>query len=301
MIVNKNTITALRTEYRKLFDAGFAKIDPVWKKICTEMPSSGRTGEYHFPIFEGLREWLGDRVVANLVKHGFSITNKHFEKTYGIPIDDIEDDNLGGYTSMFTGLGQLAAQHPDGLVATMLLDAFAGSSYTSYDGLSMCNDAHVLNGRTIDNSGTAALSDSNFAAGMAILMSMYGADAQKTMIFAPLNFKLVVPPQLFKTAKEITDNAHDAYGKENVLKGTAQTVILPQLASQPAYWFIMAEFAGVWPIIMQMRKKPQFTAMDTPNDEGVFMDNQIRYGVDYRGNIGWGPWELLYGSTGAGA
>lgn len=299
MIVNLSTITALKTEFRALFNKGFASVQPAYSRFSMIAPSSGRTAEYHFPIFSGLQEWLGDREIANLVKKGFAITNKHFERTYAVNVDDIEDDNLGGYASMFSGLGELAAQHPDGLVATLLLDAFAGASYTAYDGLAMCNASHVLNGRTISNTGVAALANTSLATARATLYSMYGDD--KAIIFAPSKFYLVVPPQLEKTGKDLVVADTVSTGGTNVQRGEAELVVLPQLASQPAYWFLVANFAGVSPVVVQIRKRPEFTAMDQQNDEGRFMNNELRYGVDYRGNVGWGPWQLIYGSTGAGA
>jgi phage major head subunit gpT-like protein len=41
--------------------------------------------------------------------------------------------------------------------------------------------------------------------------------------------------------------------------------------------------------------KPVFTTMDNPNDEAVFMRKQFRYGVDVRGNAGFGFWQMAVG------
>jgi phage major head subunit gpT-like protein len=50
------------------------------------------------------------------------------------------------------------------------------------------------------------------------------------------------------------------------------------------------------PIILQIRKQPQFVAMDKPDDEQAFMRKKFRYGVDDRKNVGFGLWQLAYGS-----
>jgi len=36
--------------------------------------------------------------------------------------------------------------------------------------------------------------------------------------------------------------------------------------------------------------------MDRPDDENVFMRKKYRYGVDDRKNVGYGLWQLAYGS-----
>ena len=50
------------------------------------------------------------------------------------------------------------------------------------------------------------------------------------------------------------------------------------------------------PIILQIRKRPEFVSMDRPDDENVFMRKKFRYGVDDRKNVGFGLWQLAYGS-----
>ena len=50
------------------------------------------------------------------------------------------------------------------------------------------------------------------------------------------------------------------------------------------------------PIILQVRKQPEFVAQDRPEDEAAFMRKKYRYGVDDRKNVGFGLWQLAYGS-----
>ena len=42
------------------------------------------------------------------------------------------------------------------------------------------------------------------------------------------------------------------------------------------------------PLIFQSRKTPDFTAMDNPQGEEVFMRRLFKYGVDARYNVGYG-------------
>jgi len=52
------------------------------------------------------------------------------------------------------------------------------------------------------------------------------------------------------------------------------------------------------PIILQIAKKIDFAALDSPTDENVFMRKKFLYGVDSIDNAGYGLWQLAYGSTG---
>jgi len=61
-------------------------------------------------------------------------------------------------------------------------------------------------------------------------------------------------------------------------------------------WFLMDLSRPLKPIILQIRKRPEFVAMDRPDDENVFMRKKFRYGVDDRKNVGFGLWQLAYGS-----
>lgn len=61
-------------------------------------------------------------------------------------------------------------------------------------------------------------------------------------------------------------------------------------------WFLLDLSRPIKPIILQVRKRPEFVAMDKPDDENAFMRKKYRYGVDDRKNVGYGLWQLAYGS-----
>ena len=61
-------------------------------------------------------------------------------------------------------------------------------------------------------------------------------------------------------------------------------------------WFLMDLSRPIKPLILQIRKTPQFVAQDNPEAENVFMRKKFRYGVDDRKNVGFGLWQLAYGS-----
>lgn len=61
-------------------------------------------------------------------------------------------------------------------------------------------------------------------------------------------------------------------------------------------WYLLDLSRPIKPLILQIRKRPQFVAMDRPDDENVFMRKKFRYGVDDRKNVGYGLWQLAYAS-----
>lgn len=63
-----------------------------------------------------------------------------------------------------------------------------------------------------------------------------------------------------------------------------------------AAWFLLDTRRPLKPLIYQERKKPKFVAMDKETDQNVFMKNEYLYGVDSRGNAGFGLWQLAYAS-----
>ena len=65
-------------------------------------------------------------------------------------------------------------------------------------------------------------------------------------------------------------------------------------ASTP--WYLLDLSRPIKPLILQRRKNPEFVAMDKIDDENVFMRKKFRYGVDDRKNVGYGLWQLAYGS-----
>lgn len=61
-------------------------------------------------------------------------------------------------------------------------------------------------------------------------------------------------------------------------------------------WYLLDLSRPIKPIILQVRQQPEFVAQDRPTDENVFLRKKFRYGVDDRKNVGYGLWQIAYGS-----
>ncbi len=61
-------------------------------------------------------------------------------------------------------------------------------------------------------------------------------------------------------------------------------------------WFLLATNEVIKPIIFQERKKPEFVYKDDVKDDNVFMNKNYLYGADSRCNVGYGFWQMAWGS-----
>lgn len=61
-------------------------------------------------------------------------------------------------------------------------------------------------------------------------------------------------------------------------------------------WFLLATSEIIKPIIFQSRKKPEFVSKDKVTDDNVFSQKTFLYGVDSRCNVGYGFWQMAWGS-----
>lgn len=218
MIINQNSLTGIYKSFKTIFNQAFDGAPSQWPLVAMEVPSEGRSVDYKwFNTFPMLREWIGDRLLKDLSGFGYEIVNKDYEATIEVDRNDIEDDQVGVYSSMVQGLAFAAKQHPDLLVFALLN---AGFTTSCFDGQYFFDTDHLVGGANVSNTGGGA--------------------------------------------------------------GTA--------------WFLLDLSRPIKPIILQIRKRPEFVAMDRPDDENVFMRKKYRYGVDDRKNVGYGLWQLAYGS-----
>lgn len=130
----------------------------MFGKWCQETSSDAAENVYpRLDMLQGLREWIGERVVNQLSEVTFTIRNKTFEGTVAVKREDIEDDKYGIIAPIASQMGQNAAQLPD-ILSTALLKA--GHTTPCYDGQNFFDTAHP----SFDGSGNATTL-ANYTAG----------------------------------------------------------------------------------------------------------------------------------------
>lgn len=158
MLINTTSLNALRTGYQAIYNAAFHKVEPLWEKVAMKVDSSDEKETYGWlGSNTAFREWVGERVLQNLITHDFAIKNKDFENTVTVPRNKIEDDKQGIYKPMMEMLGYNAASHPDKLVFDLLKN---GTTTLCYDGQYFFDTDHPV----VQSDGSIA-SVSNYSAG----------------------------------------------------------------------------------------------------------------------------------------
>ena len=130
MIINKANLAILHTGFKAAFANAFAGAPIDYDQLVLEVKSGTAIETYGWlGATTRFREWIGDRVVQNLGLHDYSIKNKSFENTVGVPREAIEDDQYGVYSPLMAQLGQDAKEHPAELVYALLQAGFTGKCY----------------------------------------------------------------------------------------------------------------------------------------------------------------------------
>lgn len=292
MIVNPQTLRGIYVGFSTLFNQAFAGVTPMYSEVAMVTPSTTNAETYAWlGDIPGMREWIGEREIQNLSASDYTIKNKPFELTIGVDRDAVEDDKIGLYNPSVQNLAYSAAIKPDELVFGLLK---AGFTTNCYDGKPFFSTEHKVGKNTVSNKGTARLSLDAYVAARAAIMSLTNSKGQ------PLNLvpdKLVVPPALEKDARDILV-ADFINGTRNTMQGTAKPVIAPQLAGSDTAWYLLCTTRPIKPLIYQQRKKAKFVSKTNETDDNVFFQKQFLYGVDSRGNAGYGFWQMAYGSDG---
>ncbi|PWE29970.1 hypothetical protein DDZ14_16135 [Maritimibacter sp. 55A14] len=61
-------------------------------------------------------------------------------------------------------------------------------------------------------------------------------------------------------------------------------------------WFLLSTRRSIRPIIYQTRRAANFVSKDRPTDDNVFDQKEFVYGTDVRWNVGYGFWQMAWGS-----
>ncbi len=295
MVINPQTLRGIHVGFNTLFNKEFQAQKPIYEQIATVTPSTTDTETYAWlGDIPGMREWVGDRMIQNLSASDYSIKNKDFELTMGVPRNAIEDDKIGVYNPSVQMLGQSAAMHPDKLVFSLLGNGFTEKCY---DGQPFFSANHKAGKNSVSNKGTAKLTMASYIAARTAIMSMTNSKGEPLGLIPDV---LTVPPALEADAREILI-ADQINGTKNTMAGTAKPLVAPRLAGHDTAWFLLCTNMPIKPLIYQKRTAAKFISLTAETDENVFMKKVFLYGVDYRGNAGYGLWQLAYGSDGTTA
>jgi len=296
-IVKSDIPRLLEAGLRAVFFDAYESIPGDWQRIATVVPSEHETEKYAWlGSTPKMREFKDERVPAGLLEHDFSIKNKTWEASIAVDRAALEDDLYGQIKLRVQGLAEEAKRHEDDLVFSLLQNGFTA---LAYDGQYFFDpDRSEGESGTQSNKGTDALSSTSLQAAITAMMKLKD-DKGKVLGIVP--DALVVPPDLKWTAMELLESVYapnvetgKTETRRNPLSGVLGLIVSPYL-TDTNNWFLLCTKRIVKPIIFQSRIPVEFSALEA-NSENGFLRDQYVYGVRARYNVGFGLWQLAYGS-----
>ena len=297
-IVGGAKLEAAAKGYKALFFSALEResneANTLKELLSMEVPSTGSEENYNWlGDVPGMQEWIGERPISKLKNYGYTIKNKTWANGLTIRAEDVEDDKLTVIRPRIVALAEEAAHHKLSLITDLLNGGFAS---TCYDGQYFFDSDHVSgNSGSISNVGGSDLSITTYATAVAAMRN-FKNDEGKSLRINPTH--LFVSPTFEAVARQIAYAEQVTSGVTNIWRSSVTPVVLPEISDADS-WFLMDLSKPLKPFISQTRRPVDFRAMDNPNDQDAFMRNEFYYGADYRGNAGYGLWQLAYGNTGA--
>jgi len=295
MVISQQNLNGLFVGYSAAFNKAFDETPVNYPKIAMTVPSDTRETTYAWMgQIPDMREWVGSREIQNLVAHEYAIKNKTFELTVKVPVNDIADDQYGVYAPLISEMGLSAKKHPDSLTFDLLGNGFTKKCY---DGVSFFSNKHPMGEKdksVQSNMGNKKLNAESYAEARAQMMTIKGESDKSLNIVPDL---LVVAPQNEAIARELLF-ADLIAGSSNVNKNTCDLLVAPELSNHAEQWYLFCTKRYIKPFVFQEREKAKLLCKNKENDDNVFFDDEVIYGIKARYNVGFGLWQLAYGSTG---
>ncbi len=280
----------------------------VYTRIASVIQTTLPTQKYGWlGAVPTMREWIDERMPRGLKKYEYAISDKTWEATIAVERKALEDDQLSAIRLRVRELGNEAARHKDQIVVRQLL---LGFSTIGPDGQYFFDNDHSESGTNQSNVSTASLSAAALQDAISAMMLFTDDNGMPLGVSPNL---LVVGPRLRWRAMELLEStvipvsvgqgtagsgATAATPYRNVLQGALDLVVTPHITGYQ--WFVLDTTREIRAIILQERSDVpvEFSALDNPSSsENVFMRDTIYYGVRARYGVGYGLWQLAYGSN----
>jgi phage major head subunit gpT-like protein len=303
-VVTSDLLAGITTNFRALWEDQFlaAAAQRLVAVLATEVPSNTDTESYSWlGTVPRMSEWIAERKFEGLLPADFAIKNRDWEVSMDVDRNVIEDDRLGIVRPRIMQLAQEAARHPDELLFQVIA---AGGTGLAYDGQPFFSATHAegesgTQANTVSGSGVEVEDLANDYQAARAAMRLMKDDRGRVMGLRPTH--VLAPPALEGPFRRLLQSEYFPTAgltgaSANIWRGSAELVIAPYLTDSND-WFLLSLDQPVKPFIFQNRRPPQFTALDNPTDENVFMRRRFLYGVDARYNVGYGLWQLAYRVT----
>ena len=291
-LVTSDFLAGLMTNYRAIFQDAFTKAADAaeYKDLVLETKSeSAREAYAWLGSLPALSEWKDTRKLMGIRRFDDTLENLNFEATSEVDRNTYEDDEYGMIAHRVKQLAQRAIDHMGKLVFD-LLDS--GATEKAYDGVAFFSDTRAIGeSANIDNllsrsySGDADEIRAAIAAGVTAMRN-FQDDRGVPMNLCPDT--IVCSPTMEIPLKNalLPAVAGTTRAEAEIVR---RIIVRPEVDADALDWYLLCtEKMGLKPLILQVRKRPEFVALDKPDSPDAFMKRLLYYGVDWRGAVGYG-------------
>lgn len=295
-VVNQGlNLAGLRSEFFKRFDLE----KPVWTDLVTTIKSNKDKETFRFlGSVPPMRQWGTGRKSVGLRTESYDVVNEKYESSIEVDRDELSDDQTGQIQLRIQEMASRAALHKDYLTSQLLINGDQ-TGFTSYDGVTFFNDAHV--------SGASGNQDNKLTSGATAPTDPTVAEcktAVKTAIAALLAFKddvgqpmsmnasglvIVCPPSMYLTMLEAI-GATVISSTTNILQGAARVISFPWLTTASKFYLLKTD-GHIRPFVFLDREPVEFGALEEQSDAGFLREVYV-YGTRYRGKLTYGYWQF---------
>ena len=303
MIVNASTLVAAQKTFSAIFMESMMSAPARWQRRAVEIPMTTRSQMLNWlGRVPAMREWLASKNFEQLRGFDFALKTKDWESTIEIDRNDFEDDTLGLYTPAIQMLGMRAKQFPDARLSAKRRAGVNATMGMCYDGQFFYDTDHS-EGDSGAQSNKLTGTGVTLAAVRADLFAAYSAmekfkdDKGEPFIEGGIDPATQVIATIPPALRQVFEDLNNPGPGSTVAKTTIPYEVDPRLGDAND-WYI--DFVGypIKPFLKLNRKETQFVALDDPNaSETVFMRKKFYYGVEGRGEIEFGYWQMSIMTT----
>ena len=264
-----------------------------------------------------VREWIGGRLAKSLIENGFSITNKTFEATLSILVEDLRRDKTGQIKLRIQEMADRVAAHPMKLLSTLIENGGGATNGLAYDGQyffdtdhsqgssgTIINDLAVGDYAALNVSSAAAPSSNEMADVIMALIQhffLFKDDQGEPINELARSFMIMVPVNMWGAAQSAVSvnmlNTGSGSRDNPLLKMgmNIEVVVNPRLTSTTKLAVFRTD-GRTKPFIEQVEEGVTISAI-AEGSELEFEHNEHHYGVKKITNVGYGMWQHAIRAT----
>lgn len=299
LITEKGLMGVFRQEHEMILGKGWMG------DIAMRTTSTQETETYRWlGLTPAVREWIGSRKAKGLNDFEIKVTNRIFELTLPISVDDLRRDKINGLRPRISQMAQRAEEHWEKLISALDVDgSLAGS--TSYDGQPFYSATHVsgksgVQSNVYEHTVVDPLLPTREEMVDAIIKGIEQMYGQKDDQGEPLNggasnFLIMVPVNYYGTAVGATTDKLVNAGSSNTLltqRFSVDVVVNPRFPTVTAvqkFKIFRTDTPSAAPYIAQSEVDFKLSVIGEGSEE-MFKNRRWLFGIEAIREAAYGQW-----------